>query len=124
MNRNGLTRSRLAVMQAFAELQRKRKGISPSIRELAETVGLSSFSTVWSHLDKLESLGYFERTPNQPRSRRLTDKAWKALRQDGGDRMWAAAVVLANEGLVRREAVEQVSRVLRQALYSAEVQSA
>ncbi|WP_373600519.1 winged helix DNA-binding protein [Paraclostridium bifermentans] len=44
------------------------KGYSPSIREIAKGVNLSSSSTVFCHLKKLEKLGYIKRKSKQPRS--------------------------------------------------------
>lgn len=43
-------------------------GYSPSIREICKGVGLSSTSSVYCHLNKLETLGYLRRNPDMPRS--------------------------------------------------------
>lgn len=50
-----------------------RLGFPPSIREIGEGVGLSSSSTVHSHLRTLETRGYIERNPHNPRSMRVVD---------------------------------------------------
>ena len=42
------------------------KGISPSVREIGEAVGLRSSSTVHGHLRRLESKGYIRRDPLNP----------------------------------------------------------
>ncbi|MCA1716755.1 MAG: transcriptional repressor LexA [Actinobacteria bacterium] len=58
-------------------------GRTPSIREIAEAVGLRSPQTVYHHLNRLEGSGYLERLDDRPRTPRLTEKAWKAV-LDGG----------------------------------------
>lgn len=51
------------------------RGFPPSIREIGEAVGLSSSSTVHSHLRSLEAKGYLRRNPSKPRSIELLDGA-------------------------------------------------
>ncbi|OKL49256.1 transcriptional repressor LexA [Boudabousia marimammalium] len=46
----------------------KQAGYPPSIRELAQEVGLASPSSVKHQLDILTKLGYIRRVPNQPRA--------------------------------------------------------
>lgn len=43
-------------------------GFPPSVREIGQAIGLSSPSTVHSHLKKLEDAGYIRRDPNKPRT--------------------------------------------------------
>lgn len=43
-------------------------GYPPSVREIGNAIGLSSPSTVHSHLHKLEDAGYIKRDPNKPRT--------------------------------------------------------
>lgn len=45
-----------------------QKGYPPSVREIAEAVGLSSPSTVHSHLTTLEEKGYIRKDPTKPRA--------------------------------------------------------
>ena len=54
-------------------------GRAPSIREVAEAVGLRSSQTVHYHLNKLEAAGYLERLNDKPRTPRLTTKGWEAI---------------------------------------------
>jgi len=49
-------------------------GFPPSIREIGEAVGLSSSSTVHSHLKNLENKGVLRRNPSKPRSIELVDR--------------------------------------------------
>lgn len=43
-------------------------GYPPSIREICDSVGLSSTSTIHFHMNKLEKLGYIKRDPSKPRA--------------------------------------------------------
>lgn len=48
-------------------------GYPPSVREIAQSAGLSSSSTVKHHLDKLEANGYIRRQTGLPRALELID---------------------------------------------------
>lgn len=50
------------------EASMAERGFPPSVREIGETVGLTSPSTVHNHLNTLQRLGYLERDPNLPRA--------------------------------------------------------
>ncbi|GAA0461973.1 transcriptional repressor LexA [Alkalibacillus silvisoli] len=50
----------------------KAKGYPPSVREIAEAVGLASSSTVHGHLSRLEEKGYIRRDPTKPRAIEIT----------------------------------------------------
>ncbi len=50
-----------------------RCGYPPSVREIGEAVGLSSSSTVHSHLAALEAKGYIRRDPSKPRALEVLD---------------------------------------------------
>ncbi len=50
------------------ELNMQAHGYPPSVREIGEAVGLTSPSTVHSHLATLERLGYLRRDPTKPRA--------------------------------------------------------
>ncbi len=52
----------------FIERQMRERGYPPSVREIGEAVGLTSPSTVHSHLATLERLGYLKRDPTKPRA--------------------------------------------------------
>lgn len=52
----------------FIKEQIAQKGYPPSVRETCNAVGLKSTSTVHSHLNKLEKLGYIRRDPTKPRA--------------------------------------------------------
>ena len=46
----------------------RERGYPPSVREIGDAVGLSSPSTVHSHLRTLQRLGYLRRDPTKPRA--------------------------------------------------------
>jgi repressor LexA len=50
-----------------------RRGFPPSVREIGEAVGLSSSSTVHSHLAALEEKGFVRRDPSKPRALEVLD---------------------------------------------------
>lgn len=50
------------------------KGYPPSVREIAEAVGLASSSTVHGHLSRIESKGYIRRDPTKPRAIEVLNK--------------------------------------------------
>jgi len=52
----------------FIELQINQRGYPPSVREIGEAVGLTSPSTVHTHLLTLQRLGYLRRDPTKPRA--------------------------------------------------------
>src|SRR5690625_963107 len=51
------------------------KGYPPSVREIAQAVGLASSSTVHGHLERIEKKGYIRRDPTKPRAIELVDVA-------------------------------------------------
>jgi repressor LexA len=50
-----------------------QRGYPPTVRELAATVGLSSYSTVAMHLARLEANGWIRRDPGSPRAITVLD---------------------------------------------------
>ncbi|RYG71407.1 transcriptional repressor LexA [Lentibacillus lipolyticus] len=57
----------------FIKERVNEKGYPPSVREIAEAVGLASSSTVHGHLARLESKGYIRRDPTKPRAIEVLD---------------------------------------------------
>jgi repressor LexA len=62
-----ITASQLQVLE-FIEQQMRERGYPPSVREIGTAVGLTSPSTVHSHLNTLQRLGYLRRDPTKPRA--------------------------------------------------------
>jgi repressor LexA len=52
----------------FIDQQTRDRGYPPSVREIGEAVGLTSPSSVHSHLRTLERRGYLRRDPTKPRA--------------------------------------------------------
>ncbi|MCL1598434.1 MAG: helix-turn-helix domain-containing protein, partial [Actinomycetia bacterium] len=50
-----------------------KRGYPPSVREIGDAVGLSSPSTVHSHLSTLAAEGYIRRDPSKPRAIEIID---------------------------------------------------
>jgi repressor LexA len=57
----------------FIRADLHRRGYPPSVREIGEHVGLSSSSTVHSHLSALEAKGFIRRDPTKPRALEILD---------------------------------------------------
>ena len=67
MTRQVLTGKRRQILEFIADEIRER-GYPPSVREIGEAVGLTSSSTVHSHLQLLQREGYLRRDPTKPRA--------------------------------------------------------
>lgn len=52
----------------FILSEQQQRGYPPSVREIGEAVGLTSPSTVHSHLASLQRMGYLVRDPSKPRA--------------------------------------------------------
>lgn len=74
MSRRSLTKRQRDVLEAIERLT-ARHGYPPTIRELADEVGLRSTSSVHEHLDALEHHKLLDRRPGCPRAIRLTTSA-------------------------------------------------
>ncbi|TAM57979.1 transcriptional repressor LexA [bacterium] len=61
------TQRQQAILDVIASFTREH-GYPPSVREIGERVGLSSSSTVQSHLKTLERRGLVKRDPTKPRA--------------------------------------------------------
>lgn len=57
----------------FIRSELNLRGYPPSVREIGEAVGLSSSSTVHSHLAALEAKGFIRRDPTKPRALEVLD---------------------------------------------------
>src|SRR6187401_1819637 len=62
-----LTARQLQILDFISE-QMNERGYPPSVREIGEAVGLTSPSTVHSHLATLQRRGYLRRDPTKPRA--------------------------------------------------------
>ena len=71
-DRHDLTDRQRQILDLIGATVRER-GYPPSVREIGEAVGLSSPSTVHSHLSALERTGYLRRDPSKPRAIEVID---------------------------------------------------
>lgn len=67
-----LTERQKAIL-SYIKNEIKKKGYPPAVREIGDAVGLSSSSTVHSHLNQLENKGYIRRDPTKPRAIEIMD---------------------------------------------------
>jgi len=67
-----LTRRQREVLE-FVRAEVNQRGFPPSVREIGQAVGLSSSSTVHSHLAALEEKGFLRRDPSKPRALEVLD---------------------------------------------------
>ncbi len=70
--RHDLTDRQRQILNLITETVHAR-GYPPSVREIGQSVGLSSPSTVHSHLTALERAGYLRRDPSKPRAIEVID---------------------------------------------------
>ncbi len=59
-----------------------KKGYPPTVREICETVGLKSTSSVHSHLESLEKNGFIRRDPTKPRAIEVCDDSFQMIRKE------------------------------------------
>jgi repressor LexA len=67
MGEHQLTDRQRSILE-FIEAQMRERGYPPSVREIGAEVGLTSPSTVHSHLATLQKFGYLQRDPSKPRA--------------------------------------------------------
>lgn len=67
MGAHKLTDRQRAILE-FISNQMRERGYPPSVREIGAEVGLTSPSTVHSHLATLQKAGYLRRDPTKPRA--------------------------------------------------------
>lgn len=80
-HKEGILSNRQKLILSYIRRTLREKGYPPSVREIGEAVGLSSSSTVHSHLTKLEELGFIHRDPTKPRALAVTeDSTWRQKR--------------------------------------------
>ena len=72
MSGTNLTRRQQGILD-YIDTANRERGYPPSVREIGEAVGLSSPSTVHSHLNSLQKAGYLAGIrPNRVRSKFAT----------------------------------------------------
>jgi repressor LexA len=92
----------------FIRSEIHRRGFPPSVREIGEAVGLSSSSTVHSHLTALEDKGFLRRDPSKPRALEVLDyrDTDRAIDYDGVRAVPLLGQVAAGAPLLAAENIE------------------
>ena len=87
----------------FIKTYSGKHGYPPTVRDIGKAIGLTSSSTVHTHLANLEKIGLVRRDPSKPRALEvLMDQAKKAVGPSGlpvVGRVAAGAPVLAEENI-------------------------
>ncbi|MDQ3933146.1 MAG: transcriptional repressor LexA [Actinomycetota bacterium] len=87
----------------FIRRYSSQHGYPPTVRDIGKAIGLTSSSTVHTHLSNLEKIGLLKRDPSKPRALEvLVDQAKKAVGPSGlplVGRVAAGAPVLAEENI-------------------------
>lgn len=81
-NRKALTTRQQQILDLILDTVNSR-GYPPSVREIGDAVGLSSPSTVHSHLSTLVSAGYLRRDPSKPRAIEVIDPGSHEFAESG-----------------------------------------
>ena len=84
MSERAVTEKQLRILNVIREFSAEH-GYPPSVREIGEAVGLSSSSTVQSHLKTLEKRGLLWRDPTKPRALRAGEHGAPAPARPSGD---------------------------------------
>ena len=82
-----------------------KKGYPPTVREICDKVGLSSPSSVHSHLNTLEKNGYIKRDSTKPRAIEIVDDEFALTRREMGN-IPIVGRVAAGEPLLAVENIE------------------
>lgn len=103
-----LTRRQQEILD-FIRSELHRVGYPPSVREIGEAVGLSSSSTVHSHLAALEAKGFIRRDPSKPRALEVLDFRDTDAAVDYGNAYAVPVVgqVAAGQPILAAENIEQ-----------------
>lgn len=101
---NGSISKKQTEILKYLESQILLKGYPPSVREICDAVGLSSTSSVHTHLKTLEKNGYIRRDPAKPRAIEIMDDSFQTVRQESVaipvvGRVAAGEPILAEENI-------------------------
>ncbi|MGD1011033.1 MAG: transcriptional repressor LexA [Acidimicrobiales bacterium] len=109
MSEATLAGKRRKILEFIAEQIRER-GYPPSVREIGEAVGLTSPSTVHTHLQVLQREGYLQRDPTKPRAIivRWEPSSGTAMRVRPVSHVPLLGHVAAGTGVVAEQSVEEL----------------
>ncbi len=93
----------------FIKDQVTEKGYPPSVREIAQAVGLASSSTVHGHLSRLEQKGFIRRDPTKPRAIEILNSNDDFDSIPRGEALYAPVIgkVTAGEPITAIENIEE-----------------
>jgi repressor LexA len=88
----------------------QERGYPPSVREIGETVGLNSPSTVHNHLNTLQKMGFLRRDPTKPRALevRFDTNSEVAMERRPSRHVPLIGEVAAGTGLLAQQNVEDL----------------
>jgi repressor LexA len=86
----------------------RRRGYPPSVREIGDAVGLSSPSTVHSHLSSLVEAGYLRRDPSKPRAIEVVDDGRDDLRRAPVRDVPLVGRIAAGSPILAQEDIEEI----------------
>jgi repressor LexA len=109
MTDSELTGKRREILDFIARELRDR-GYPPSVREIGEAVGLTSSSTVHTHLTTLQRQGYLRRDPTKPRAIEVRYEAMSgaAIERRPARHVPLVGEVAAGTDVLAQENVEEV----------------
>ena len=104
-----LTTKRRQILDCIS-LSLRDRGYPPSVREIGESVGLTSSSTVHAHLAVLQREGYLRRDPTKPRAIEVSyDPASKVVAEQRPVRhVPLVGDVAAGTGVLAQENIEEL----------------
>lgn len=79
--KNKLTRTDYELLE-FIKDNIVKKGYPPTVREMCSYTGLSSTSSIFAHLNKLEANELIKRDPAKPRCIEITDDSFNQIRTE------------------------------------------
>jgi len=108
MGETGLTERQQQILE-FIDQQIRDRGYPPSVREIGEAVGLTSPSTVHSHLASLQDRGFIRRDPSKPRAMevRLDPSTGAAVERGAVRHVPLVGDVAAGTGVLAHENIEE-----------------
>ena len=109
MAESALAGKRRSILEFIAE-QIRQRGYPPSVREIGEAVGLTSSSTVHTHLKVLQRDGYLQRDPTKPRAIivNFEPSSGAAMHVRPASHVPLVGEVAAGSGVLAEQNVEQV----------------
>lgn len=104
-----LTQRQLEIL-TFIDKTVSERGYPPSVREIGTAIGLASPSTVHSHLNTLQRLGYLRRDPTKPRAIEVTSDTASGTTAERRPTRHVPLVgdVAAGVGVLAQEHVEEL----------------